>query len=47
MKLVSNDEEFVWKAQSRKLWLWLKLSIAQQCGGNECCGNSSPTCLLI
>jgi hypothetical protein len=30
-----------------KLRLWLKILTAQQCNGNECCGNSSPTCLFI
>jgi hypothetical protein len=30
-----------------KLRLWLKFLIAQQSNGNECCGNSSPTCLFI
>jgi hypothetical protein len=37
----------LWKTQSRKLRLWLKLLTTQQCYGNECCGNSSPTYLLI
>jgi hypothetical protein len=46
MKVTSNDEECVWKAQSRKLWLWLNFLSAQQCDVNECCGNSyQPVCL--
>jgi hypothetical protein len=35
------------KMQYRKLLLWLDFLIAQQCDGNECCGNSSPTHLFI
>jgi hypothetical protein len=31
----------------RKLRLWLNFSVAQQCNGNECCGNFTPTCLFI
>jgi hypothetical protein len=31
----------------KKLRLWLKFSIAQQCNGNECYGNFTPTGLFI
>jgi hypothetical protein len=31
----------------RKLRLWLNFSTAQQCNGNECCGNFTPTRLFI
>jgi hypothetical protein len=31
----------------KKLRLWLNFSTAQQCNGNECCGNSTPTRLFI
>jgi hypothetical protein len=27
----------------RKLQLWLNFSATQQCNGNECCGNFTPT----
>jgi hypothetical protein len=30
-----------------KLRLWLNFSAAQQCNGNECCGNFTPTRLFI
>jgi hypothetical protein len=30
----------------KKLRLWLNFLTAQQCNGNECCGNSTPTRLL-
>jgi hypothetical protein len=31
----------------RKLQLWLNFSATQQCNGNECCGNFTPTRLFI
>jgi hypothetical protein len=31
----------------RKLRLRLNFSAAQQCNGNECYGNFTPTCLFI
>jgi hypothetical protein len=31
----------------KKLRLWLNFSTAQQCNGNECCGNFTPTSLFI
>jgi hypothetical protein len=46
-KLTSNEEERAWKEQSGKLRVWLNILTAQQCNDNECCGNSSPTCLFI
>jgi hypothetical protein len=30
-----------------KLRLRLNFLAAQQCNGNECCGNFTPTCLFI
>jgi hypothetical protein len=30
-----------------KLRLWLNFSAAQQCNGNECCGNFTSTRLFI
>jgi hypothetical protein len=44
-KLVQNDALF--KNAMGKLWLWLNFSAAQQCNGNECCGNFTPTHLFI
>jgi hypothetical protein len=35
------------KNAMRKLRLWLNFSAAQQCNGNECCGNFTPTRLFI
>jgi hypothetical protein len=35
------------KNAMRKLQLWLNFSAAQQCNGNECCGNFTPTRLFI
>jgi hypothetical protein len=45
MKLDKND--VLLKNAMRKLQLWLNFSAAQQCNGNECCGNFTPTCMFI
>jgi hypothetical protein len=45
MKLIQNDGSL--ENAVKKLWLWLNFSIAQQCNGNECCDNSTPTRLFI
>jgi hypothetical protein len=44
-KLIQNDGSL--ENAVKKLWLWLNLSTAQQCNGNECCGNFTPTRLFI
>jgi hypothetical protein len=44
-KLDQND---AWLENTmRKLLLWLNFSAAQQCNGNECRGNFTPTRLFI
>jgi hypothetical protein len=35
------------KNAMRKLRLWLNFSAAQQCNGNECCGNFTPSRVFI
>jgi hypothetical protein len=45
MKLVQNDGSL--ENAVKKLRLWLNFSTAQQCNGNECCGNFTPTRLFI
>jgi hypothetical protein len=45
MKLIQDDG--LLKNAVKKLWLWLNFSTAQQCDGNECCGNFTPTRLFI
>jgi hypothetical protein len=42
-----NQDDALLKNAVKKLWLWLNFSIAQQCNGNECCGNFTPTRLFI
>jgi hypothetical protein len=44
-KLVQNDA--LLENVMGKLRLWLNFSAAQQCNGNECCGNFTPTRLFI
>jgi hypothetical protein len=44
-KLIQNDGSL--ENAVKKLRLWLKFSTAQQCSGNECCGNFTPTRLFI
>jgi hypothetical protein len=44
-KLVQNDA--LLENAMGKLRLWLNLSAAQPCNGNECCGNFTPTRLFI
>jgi hypothetical protein len=44
-KLVQNDALF--ENAMGKLRLELNFSAAQQCDGNECCGNFTPTHLFI
>jgi hypothetical protein len=31
----------------KKLRLWLNFSTVQQCNGNKCCGNFTPTRMFI
>jgi hypothetical protein len=42
-----NQDDALLKNAVKKLWLWLNFSTAQQCNGNECCGNFTPTRLFI
>jgi hypothetical protein len=44
-KLDQNDA--LLENEMRKLRLSLNFSAAQQCNGNECCGNFTPTRLFI
>jgi hypothetical protein len=44
-KLIQNDGSL--ENAVKKLRLWLNFSTAQQCNGNECCGNYTPTRLFI
>jgi hypothetical protein len=44
-KLDQNDA--LLENAMRKLQLWLNFSAAQQCNGNECYGNFTPTRLFI
>jgi hypothetical protein len=44
-KLIQNDG--LLENAAKKLRLWLNFSTAQQCDGNECCGNYTPTRLFI
>jgi hypothetical protein len=44
-KLTQNDG--LLKSAVKNLRLWLNFLTAQQCNGNECCGNSTPTHLFI
>jgi hypothetical protein len=44
-KLDQNDA--LLENAMRKLRLWLNFSEVQQCNGNECCGNFTPTRLFI
>jgi hypothetical protein len=45
MKLEQNN--FLVQNTVSKLRLWSNFLAAQQCNGNECCGNSTPTRLFI
>jgi hypothetical protein len=45
MKL--NQDDALLENAMKKLRLWLNFSAAQQCNGNECCGNFTPTRLFI
>jgi hypothetical protein len=42
-----NQDDALLENAVKKLRLWLNFSIAQQCNGNECCGNFTPTRLFI
>jgi hypothetical protein len=42
-----NKNDALLENAMRKLQLWLNFSAAQQCNGNECCDNFTPTCLFI
>jgi hypothetical protein len=42
-----NQNDALLENAMRKLRLWLNFSAAQQCNGNECCGNFTPTHLFI
>jgi hypothetical protein len=44
-KLDENDA--LLENAMRKLRLWLNFLVAQQCNGNECCGNFTPARLFI
>jgi hypothetical protein len=44
-KLIQSDGSL--ENAVKKLRLWLNFSTAQQCNGNECCGNFTPTRLFI
>jgi hypothetical protein len=44
-KLTQNDGPL--ESAVKKLRLWLNFLTAQQCKGNERCGNSTPTRLFI
>jgi hypothetical protein len=42
-----NQDDALLENAVKKLRLSLNFSTAQQCNGNECCGNFTPTCLFI
>jgi hypothetical protein len=42
-----NKNDALLENAMRKLRLWLNFSAAQQCNGNECCDNFTPTRLFI
>jgi hypothetical protein len=42
-----NQDDALLKDAVKKHRLWLSFSTAQQCNGNECCGNFTPTRLFI
>jgi hypothetical protein len=42
-----NQNDALLENVMRKLRLWLKFLAAQQCNGNECCGNFTPNRLFI
>jgi hypothetical protein len=42
-----NQDDALLENEMKKLQLWLNFSAAQQCNGNECCGNFTPTRLFI
>jgi hypothetical protein len=42
-----NQDDALLENAMKKLQLWLIFSAAQQCNGNECCGNFTPTRLFI
>jgi hypothetical protein len=47
LMLKLNQNDALLENVMRKLRLWLNFSAAQQCNGNECCGNFTPTRLFI
>jgi hypothetical protein len=47
LMLKLNQDDALLKNAMKKLRLWLNFSAAQQCNGNECCGNFTPTLLFI
>jgi hypothetical protein len=42
-----NQNDVLRENAMKKLRIWLNFSAAQQCNGNECCGNFTPTRLFI
>jgi hypothetical protein len=42
-----NQDDALLENAMNKLRLWLKFLAAQQCNGNECSGNFTPTRLFI
>jgi hypothetical protein len=42
-----NQDDALLDNAVKKLRLWLNFSAAQQCNGNEWCGNFTPTRLFI
>jgi hypothetical protein len=42
-----NQDDALLENAVKKLRLWLNFLAAQQCNGNECCGNFTPTRLFI
>jgi hypothetical protein len=42
-----NQDDALVEDAVKKLRLWLNFSTAQQCNGNECCDNFTPTHLFI
>jgi hypothetical protein len=42
-----NQDDALLENAVKKLQLWLNFLAAQQCNGNECCGNFTPTRLFI
>jgi hypothetical protein len=42
-----NQDDALLENEMKKLRLWLNFSAAQQCNGDKCCGNFTPTHLFI